>query len=246
MIKFLRNIRQNLLMENKTGKYFKYAIGEIVLVVIGILIALSINNWNTNKIERGVELTMLKEMTVALKGDISGIESQLKYLDNLNRSVVKLVLIQNEPSYPNDSLIYHFNIARTGGIGFSVNSSPYESLKSSGLNKISNAQLRNNITNLYEIKLKSVDFWINDHILRVLNKRQDLVNEIFEKKITTDSIKEVNIEYLINQDLLYNNPKSNEFLALSSSYIPLAKKKLKGAISVMKTQLEEIEKELRQ
>ena len=49
MIKFFRKIRQNLLMENKTGKYFKYAIGEIVLVVIGILIALQINNWNTNK-----------------------------------------------------------------------------------------------------------------------------------------------------------------------------------------------------
>ena len=46
MIKFFRKIRQNLLMENKTGKYFKYAIGEILLVVIGILIALSINNWN--------------------------------------------------------------------------------------------------------------------------------------------------------------------------------------------------------
>lgn len=231
-------------MENKTGKYFKYAIGEIVLVVIGILIALSINNWNTKKIERGVELTMLKEMSAALKDDILGIERQLKYLENINRSVVKLVLIQNEPSYPNDSLIYHFNIARTGGIGFSVNSSPYESLKSSGLNKISNAQLRNNITNLYEIKLKSVDFWINNHILRKLNKREDLVNEIFEKKITTDSISEVNIEYLINHDLLYKNPKSNEFLALSSSYIPVAKKNLRRAISVMKIQLEEIEKEL--
>ena len=51
MIKFFRKIRQNLLLENKTGKYFKYAIGEILLVVIGILIALSINNWNTKKIQ---------------------------------------------------------------------------------------------------------------------------------------------------------------------------------------------------
>jgi hypothetical protein len=49
MIKFFRLIRQNSFMENKTGKYFKYAIGEIVLVVIGILIALSINNWNENQ-----------------------------------------------------------------------------------------------------------------------------------------------------------------------------------------------------
>jgi len=52
MIKFFRKIRQNLLSEGKTGKYFKYAIGEIVLVVIGILIALQINNWNTNKINQ--------------------------------------------------------------------------------------------------------------------------------------------------------------------------------------------------
>tara|TARA_R110002073_G_scaffold4213_1_gene27976 strand:- start:117208 stop:117975 length:768 start_codon:yes stop_codon:yes gene_type:complete len=46
MIKFFRHIRKSLLMENKKGKYFKYAVGEIVLVVIGILIALQINNWN--------------------------------------------------------------------------------------------------------------------------------------------------------------------------------------------------------
>ena len=49
MIKFFRKIRQNLLSEGKTGKYFKYAIGEIVLVVIGILIALQINNWNEGR-----------------------------------------------------------------------------------------------------------------------------------------------------------------------------------------------------
>lgn len=46
MIKFFRHIRKSLLIENNTGKYLKYAIGEIILVVIGILIALSINNWN--------------------------------------------------------------------------------------------------------------------------------------------------------------------------------------------------------
>lgn len=49
MIKLFRKTRQNLLMENKISKYFKYAVGEIVLVVIGILIALSVSNWNENR-----------------------------------------------------------------------------------------------------------------------------------------------------------------------------------------------------
>ena len=48
-MKFFRKIRLNLMAKNKTGKYLKYAFGEIVLVVIGILIALSINNWNENR-----------------------------------------------------------------------------------------------------------------------------------------------------------------------------------------------------
>ncbi len=53
MIKFFRKIRQRLLTENKFSKYLIYAIGEIILVVIGILIALQINNWNElNKIKK--------------------------------------------------------------------------------------------------------------------------------------------------------------------------------------------------
>ena len=52
MIKFFRKIRQNLLTENKFSKYLIYAIGEIILVVIGILIALGTNNWNNEKQEK--------------------------------------------------------------------------------------------------------------------------------------------------------------------------------------------------
>ena len=66
MIKFLRKIRYDLMRENKTGKYLKYAIGEIALVVIGILIALSINNWNEERKDRRLE----KEYITRLKGEM--------------------------------------------------------------------------------------------------------------------------------------------------------------------------------
>jgi hypothetical protein len=77
MIKFFRKIRQNLLMENKTGKYFKYAIGEIILVVIGILIALQINNWNTHRIERSKEDSYLVNLKRDLNNQMQMIERNL-------------------------------------------------------------------------------------------------------------------------------------------------------------------------
>ncbi len=52
MISFFRKLRQQLIVENRFSKYLTYAIGEIFLVVIGILIALSINNWNIEKKEK--------------------------------------------------------------------------------------------------------------------------------------------------------------------------------------------------
>ena len=55
MIKFFRKIRQKLLSEDKFRKYLLYAIGEIILVVIGILIALQINNWNQNRLNKQLE-----------------------------------------------------------------------------------------------------------------------------------------------------------------------------------------------
>jgi len=66
MIKFFRHIRRKLLEEGKLGKYLKYAIGEIVLVVIGILIALQINNWNIKKTEQ----TKIKEYAQSLIQDL--------------------------------------------------------------------------------------------------------------------------------------------------------------------------------
>jgi len=66
MIKFFRKIRYNPMETGKTGRYFKYAIGEIVLVVIGILIALSINNWNEKQVEKNKSEIFILELCKTL------------------------------------------------------------------------------------------------------------------------------------------------------------------------------------
>jgi len=70
MIKLFRNIRKNLLKEGKTANYLKYAIGEIVLVVIGILLALQINNWNENRKLQKEELKLLHDIKANLKATL--------------------------------------------------------------------------------------------------------------------------------------------------------------------------------
>lgn len=77
MIKFFRKIRQNLLTEGKTSKYLTYAIGEIILVVIGILIALSINNWNERKNNIAQAEKHLETIKLNLKDDIMQAENLL-------------------------------------------------------------------------------------------------------------------------------------------------------------------------
>ena len=67
MLTFFRRIRKGLLGDGETRKYVLYAIGEIALVVIGILIALQINNWNENDKERAFEVMMLNEIRDALQ-----------------------------------------------------------------------------------------------------------------------------------------------------------------------------------
>ena len=85
MIKFFRKIRQQMLNENKTSNYFKYALGEVILVVIGILIALQINTWNENRKASNEETKILTALQTDFKVSKERIEEtisiQQKVLD---------------------------------------------------------------------------------------------------------------------------------------------------------------------
>jgi len=95
MIKFFRHIRQNLIMENNTGKYLKYAIGEIVLVVIGILIALQINNWNQNQQNRKQEQQLLHQLLIEYNSNLKQINNKIFLRKEGISSAIKLLASRN-------------------------------------------------------------------------------------------------------------------------------------------------------
>ncbi|MFD1004965.1 DUF6090 family protein [Winogradskyella aquimaris] len=81
MIKFFRHIRQSLIMNNKTSKYFKYAIGEIILVMIGILLALQVNNWNEERKHHKSEKEFYKGIAYDLNQDLEFIRYVRSYTE---------------------------------------------------------------------------------------------------------------------------------------------------------------------
>ena len=87
MIKFFRKIRQNHLIEGKTVNYLKYAIGEIILVLIGILLALQVNNWNEVRKQRIEEIGLLRNMST----DFEIKNKQLLEAYGYNKSYIKKI-----------------------------------------------------------------------------------------------------------------------------------------------------------
>jgi hypothetical protein len=101
MIKFFRKIRYDLMEKNKTGKYLKYAIGEILLVVIGILFALQINNWNNNKNEKAeIEnyYTKIHEEITIIQERSNRYKAALDTLNQHNNRSLDIINLKNRDS----------------------------------------------------------------------------------------------------------------------------------------------------
>jgi hypothetical protein len=79
MIKFFRKIRYDLMEKNKTGKYLKYAIGEIILVVIGIVIALQLNEWRNENSNYKQKQNVLKALQFEFQSNLSQLDTILFY-----------------------------------------------------------------------------------------------------------------------------------------------------------------------
>lgn len=158
MIKFFRKIRQQLLTENRFRKYLIYAFGEIVLVVIGILIALSINNWNEDRKERETEKELIDELHVTVKNNHESLLKGLERWKSTTEAIDLILQVIDEKRPYKDSLAYQFYEAHRKR-GNNLNNlifSGYKALENKGFNLITNRNLREGVINLFDNELSSL------------------------------------------------------------------------------------------
>ena len=160
MLTFFRRIRKGLLGEGATrptgssgraSKYVLYAVGEITLVVIGILIALQINNWNEERKDRIKEREVLQNLEESLENSIRKLEAHIYTNDfgSLSSDII-ISIIDNNLAY-NDSLNQYFGWAlNIGDPGALVSLEGYEYLKHIGVDIIKSNDLKKEIINLFE------------------------------------------------------------------------------------------------
>ena len=145
MIKFFRKIRQKLLSENKFSKYLIYAIGEIILVVIGILIALQINNWNENHKKRKLEKSVLHQINKEFKSNkvqLDSIQLHNKTVIEDCDAIISLMPFKKEKATI-DSLVNYLPLAFSIKTFNPSNGSVESLINSSSFDVIQNDSLRN-------------------------------------------------------------------------------------------------------
>ncbi|MBT8316891.1 MAG: hypothetical protein HKP59_04645 [Lutibacter sp.] len=158
MIKFFRKIRQKMLTENKFSKYLLYAIGEIILVIIGILIALSINNWNENNKLEELKQVYYQQLLIDLNKDKeyiiekinlynSRIEDYENYLNTFkkpNLSIHEVLQNQNKLNFATDNIRFQ--------------NSTIETLENTGNNKLIPVDIANRLTELKRSQELVIEF----------------------------------------------------------------------------------------
>ena len=216
--------------KNKTGKYLKYAIGEIILVVIGILIALSINNWNTNRLEKKEVANFLEQIETEIESDIIHFNQTLsnlqRYTDYLNkvteRKYNEIDLSQLPNSLAMNSSSKNFGLSYT------------KMLESGIIKHIENSQISKKLQTYYLVNCSkynsSTEFhanFVSDHIegplLLMLNHKKDFLvdpKEVIEELENGKLMSLVNwqISTFENQILIIeeNAIKAKELISLIS------------------------------
>jgi hypothetical protein len=203
MIYFFRKIRQKTLIKNKFGKYLTYAIGEIILVVIGILIALSINNWNENRKDSIEEKAILESLLENLK--LSEIQSEsLIYEENrLKQNLIRILGIGANDTKMNSKIISDsiFKNAVWDLQSDLPTFNAYNNLKSSNkLSLIKNKKINEKFSEL-EFRLNKLNDILDDR----LSVHQIRIDDILEKDINFIPIVKSNVPNINIENESKNN-----------------------------------------
>ena len=231
-MKFLRKIRQNLISDGLTVRYLKYALGEIILVVIGILIALSINNWNQNRIVQKEEIKYYKNIKRQLTEDKDVINANI----NFNQFYYKeyqfaIEIIENDDRSNLDSLaIISINLLEYSD--FHQETNTYQALVNSGEIKIiNNQEIIEGLQRLEEIYI---------YINKLENGHFEIIKMIYPELNKIIRLNSVKIE---NEDLLFTYEFQNYFI-ISSEIMREKDEIYNRALDEINTILELIDKEL--
>ena len=167
MIRLFRKIRHKLLSEQSYGIYILYASGEMLLVVVGILFALQIDNWNDQRKSRVLEHELLDQFQSELYTDIESIrEVNHWYKKTVSSCEVLVFHLKNKIPY-HDSLKFHFDLWNDFQ-EFTFSTGAISNLNSRGVELISERNVRNQILQLYNqhlpSNLKSNEFFREDHV----------------------------------------------------------------------------------
>lgn len=240
MIKFFRKIRMRLLSENKLGRYLIYAIGEIVLVVIGILIALQINNWNENQKIKAEEAKLLQTFKSTLHEDLSSIAWFVEEYITIDNSInILLETFEKDLTY-HDSLNFHFLNSTASWIP-KLEQEVFATMTASDLSIISNDSLRGEIVKYYSFAKRKFDPTISRYIDVISHASKDVYNTRF------DGIWNTRDRAMIPHDFeaLKTDDEYQYFLKSQSTQLwYLVRSPLKEAKSLSEALLAHIEQEL--
>lgn len=192
MIKFFNKIRKQLINENQTGRYLKYAVGEIILVMIGILLALQVSNWNNNRELKKEELKVLKSLLKEFNENLNNFDRAYKF--HLNRKKgIETMLASNLRELSLDSLR---SLNRSIGTNYTFN--PFQGIY-------------NSVINSGKIELIS-----NDSLKLKIARFQDLLNDYREEETNVMSFTQRNLypfqidNSKINFSIAHNIDKSSK------------------------------------
>lgn len=237
MLQFLRKIKNQQIAQGKTGSYWAFTLGQFVLVVISILVALQIENWNQNRQDKKLENTLLSEILLNLRTDLNDVEYNLRFHDRIRRSneIILNHIIENKPYH--DTLELHFG-RLAGSTIFNKNLSAYESLKSIGIDIISNDRLRQQITYLYSVQYGFIqEFQQIDHNFHIEHLYDDISEHL-------DVIQYYQKAMPINYDKLKKDNELKQHLRLNIFYRDLILSQYQTAKVLMEELIEDIEEEL--